>query len=158
MPAIFSSSGAAAALSNPDADLLALCETARLERQSCNAAGSDEVGDLHYERGCAAIDTLTVITPQTPAGLAEKMRVLGEDEATGEPWIIRQLIYDAFAVAGIAVVEPITPSIDRDIERAAQFAEEQRLASAQREAERLALSQASSEDLIQRFLAEAVPS
>lgn len=158
VPAIVGSSGLAAALSHPDAELLALCKTAHAERRACNDAPSDEAGDPHYDRAREATDALCLITPRTPAGLAAKLRALGEDEACADPAVMRRLIQDAYAVAGVGVPEPLTPNLDGAIEFAAQLAEEYRLASAQREAERLALAQESSEDRIRRFLAEAVPS
>ncbi|WPZ33140.1 hypothetical protein T8K17_18080 [Thalassobaculum sp. OXR-137] len=165
VPAIAGSTGAAAALSHPDAELLALCETAHAERKACNDAPSDEAGDPHYDRACEATDALMEITPQTSAGFAAKLRALGEDEKAADAAVMRRLIHDAYAVAGGVVPEPLTPNLDGAIEFAKQLAEEIRVAAAQRKAERqaqeqerLALAQESSEDRIRRFLAEAVRS
>lgn len=154
VPAIAVSTGAAAALSNPDADLFALCETALCERRACNAAASDEAGDPHYFRAREATDLLTEITPCTPAGLAAKLRALGEDDAGGDPAVMRRLIRDAYAVARVDVADPLTPNLDGDIEFAAEQAERRRLAAEQRETEREAMAQEPMEDRVCRILAE----
>lgn len=121
VPAIAGSTGAAAALSHPDAELLALCETAHAERKACNDAPSDEAGDPHYDRACEATDALMEITPQTSAGFAAKLRALGEDEKAADAAVMRRLIHDAYAVAGGVVPEPLTPNLDGAIEFAKQL-------------------------------------
>lgn len=129
VPTITIATGAAAALSDPDGELHALCAASHDYRRACNDATSEDESDLAFERMCEAVKALEAITPTTPAGLAAKIRALAEDDAGSDEKAMRRLVQDAYAVAGLTHSGSLTPMLDHSIEADALHNEQRRQAA-----------------------------
>lgn len=104
--------------SAPDARLLSLCDQFFAHAKEETEAATDEQGDAANERRNAAKAAVVALPARSSAGLAAKARVIVEDGAGGiyPQELLKSLVADAYAVAGVALPDPFMPWTDAAVE------------------------------------------
>ncbi|WP_420564142.1 hypothetical protein [Thalassobaculum sp.] len=88
---------------DPDAALSVLCaEYDRLQKIiRATPDLDDDRWDALFAEQTSVVDQIEAITPCTSAGLAHKIRIIADNDGGGDENVMRRLVADAAAVAGV---------------------------------------------------------